>query len=132
MVLGSGRTWPHDFLFLTGFFSDDECSVAAMSMSSSASGDSGMADRRESSRSSEKESGVIISLGLRVEGIDEESAKSDEKLSPGAERKDSAGEASNLRRGDCWNAIVARLVFGLAVSGRTLSLMLMLMLLCSH
>lgn len=35
-----------------------------------------------------------------------ETAKSDEKLSPGADRKDSAGDASNLMSGDdCWNAM---------------------------
>lgn len=50
-------------------------------------------------------SGVIMSRGLSVEGV--ESAKRDVKLSPGAERKDSAGEASNLTRGDdCWNAML--------------------------
>jgi hypothetical protein len=37
-----------------------------------------------------------------------ETEKRDEKLSPGADRKDSAGEASNLMSGDdCWNAMFA-------------------------
>lgn len=115
MVLGSGSTWPHDFLFLTGFLSDDEADSEGVGvvLSSSASGDcSGMTDRRDSSFSSTKEGGVIISMGFIVvateDGVD--TAKRDVKLSPGADRKDSAGEASNLMSGDdCWNAMFDRL-----------------------
>lgn len=109
MVLGSGSTWPHDFLFLTGFFSDEEESSGAASsrsLSSSMSSCSGITDRR-SSFSSAYDCGVIISMGSMVvaeEGV--ETAKREEKLSPGADRKDSAGDASNLMSGDdCWNAM---------------------------
>lgn len=67
---------------------------------------SGITDRR-SSFSSAYDCGVIISIGSMVvaeDGVD--TAKREEKLSPGADRKDSAGDASNLMSGDdCWNAM---------------------------
>jgi hypothetical protein len=45
--------------------------------------------------------GVIISRGLMVLGaVGVEAANSDGYISPGVERKDSAGESSNVERGE--------------------------------
>lgn len=81
MVLGSGRTWPHDFRFFVGFFS--ELSGAGEHEASDAVSLSSLAN----------EGGVMM---LSNEFIVEDVAKREGYMSPGTDINDSAGEASNL------------------------------------
>ncbi len=98
-VLGSGRTWPHDFLFLEDFFSLAEPGVDGISgrLRSARSARSVRSD--PSAFSSPDDLGVIISSGFMVEEAGVE-AKSGGYMSLGVDRKDSAGEFSNGRFGD--------------------------------
>src|SRR3569833_1229664 len=97
-VLGSGRTWPHDFRFLAGRFSAPGAGVAAASSAAEAA----RAAAAEAFLSSEKDRGVMITSGFIVAteaaGLDD--PKSGGYISPGMDRKDSAGEFSNLTSGD--------------------------------
>lgn len=71
---------------------------------------SGTTERRDSSSSSSmKDCGDIISMGFIVEVAEGLAAENrDVKLSPGADRNDSAGEFSNFVIGEgCSNAMVA-------------------------
>lgn len=86
MVLGSGRTWPHDFRFLVGFLSVD-----------SAAGDVEASSAGESSRVSATDCGVMTSMGFMASSAD--GVKRGYRSSPGADMKDSAGEFSNLTWG---------------------------------
>lgn len=102
--MGSGRTWPHDFRFLVCFFSELVASAAgvAVAVASAEAESAAMPDRRSSSawsRSSFNDEGLIISEGSMVA-----LPKSDGYMSPGVDRKDSAGEFSNLSSGEPWVA----------------------------
>lgn len=76
LVLGSGRTWPHDFLFLV-FFSPDSGPPGVGGMST-------------------EESGVMMSC---EPSTDPQVSKREVYISSGQDMKDSAGEASNLTVG---------------------------------
>jgi hypothetical protein len=91
LVLGSGRTCPHDFLFLAGFFSGED--VSGRGTASPESADiSGLL-------SSANDWGDMISCGFMV-SVADGASKRGGYMSSGAERKDSAGDPSNLRSGD--------------------------------
>ena len=98
-VLGSGRTWPHDFRFLAVFFSGpgDGDGVDTPSSCLTLGSDEGI-------WSSVKDLGVIISIGFMVEvALGVVTSNSDVKLSPGIDIRDSAGECWNLSDGNvCW------------------------------
>lgn len=97
LVLGSGRTWPHDFLFLVGFLSVVEPGVEGVSSGFVARPGRAGGDNSPL-LSSVKDWGVMISSGFIVVAVDE--AKRDGYMSPGVERKDSVGEFSNLMSGE--------------------------------
>jgi hypothetical protein len=88
LVLGSGRTWPQDFLFFVGFLSPKGPGVPASCENSSMF------------PSSSYDWGVMMSRGFIVLSAGVEAAsKRDGYISLGVERKDSAGEWSNLAGG---------------------------------
>ena len=91
MVLGSGRTWPHDFLFLTGFFSDD--SGAGVEV---AEGVVGVTEAGAGVvKATSTEDGGVMTLSMWSNEV-ADASKRDGYISPGVDRKDSAGESSNL------------------------------------
>ena len=114
LVFGSGNTCPQDFLFLTGFFSGEPDSEVGAGV------DSKPARTETSGVTSRKDSGLIMSCGLSVDGVVTSVPNSDGYISPGVERRDSVGEFSNLRFGvGVWAAqdsiLAATTVGGLGV-----------------
>ena len=111
LVLGSGRTWPHDFRFFAGFFSVagvDAESTGVANRSPGVGGiDSGSTDtvvagveRATSCFDSEGNEGGVITADGFV-GAEEACAENKEGyISPGADKSDSAGDGSNLSPGE--------------------------------
>jgi len=95
--LGSGKTWPHDFLFLVGFLSPAAAGVAGVPTDSATGVRVESADTSNEAASAH-DLGVIISWGLSA---GDWVPKREGYISSGVERKDSAGECSNLRAGLC-------------------------------
>lgn len=95
MVLGSGRTWPHDFLFFVCFFSPAPGSGVDDAASRSP------AECEELSlwySSPLVDSGVMMSLGFMVDDRGE-LPKRLGYSPPGVDMNDSVGEGSNFRFG---------------------------------
>lgn len=116
MVLGSGRTWPHDFRFFTGFFSDagvDGAVVSVVSVEVGTFVGEAVGERAANAivsglDSAEKGGGVIMSMGFIVFVEDvPDVVNNDGYISPGVERKDSAGDASNFTTGEACSSQVA-------------------------
>lgn len=93
MVFGSGRTWPHDFLFLTGFFSVVSEVVGTVASGVAAGVEAGTAGVE--TRSVEAGGVMILSTGFIVGDV----SNRDGYISPGVDKKDSAGDVSNLTEG---------------------------------
>jgi len=102
-VLGSGRTWPHDLRFLTGFFSGSGVLVVEAGGGVKVVWVSAVRPAsivRSGCLASEAGWGDIISTGLTVVVGAGLVPKREGYISSGVERRDSAGEPSNLMFGD--------------------------------
>lgn len=95
LVLGSGRTWPHDFLFFVGFFSPAPGS-GVDDVASRLPADCEALSLWQSSPC--VDSGVIMSRGFMVDGRGE-LPKRLGYSPPGVDMNDSVGECSNLTLG---------------------------------
>lgn len=126
-VLGSGRTWPHDFRFLVGFLSGlvvdpgvmgsaEEFAGVEIDVSDAASPDA-VAPGVEGTTScfESDKAGVIASMGSIVFGAEVEVENNGGYISPGAESSDSAGEVSNLTAGEAWSSHSAMLTANLCI-----------------
>lgn len=103
LVLGSGRTWPHDFLFLTGFFSGSGVPAVVGAAEGVVREVWARTVRlvsilRSGCSSSVNDFGDIMSRGLTVvAGLE---PNKEGYISSGVESRDSAGESSYLMLGD--------------------------------
>lgn len=79
--MGSGRTWPHDFRFLVGFFSEF-----------SGAGEEAASDGVPLSSLVYDGGVMMLSMEFNAEVV----SKREGYMSPGTDINDSAGEASNL------------------------------------
>lgn len=124
-VLGSGRTWPHDFRFLVGFLSGlvvdsgvtgsaEESAGVEADVTDAASPDAVApgVERITSCFESDKV-GVIASMGSIVFGAEVEVENNGGYISPGAESSDSVGEVSNLTAGEVCSSHIAMLTANL-------------------
>ena len=120
-VLGSGRTWPHDFRFLAGFFSvlgadpgviSAGVEIDAADPASAVASPAGV-EGTTSCLGSEKEEGVMASMGSIVFGGVAVAENNEGYISPGVESSDSAGDVSNLMFGEACSFHVAILTANL-------------------
>ncbi len=102
--MGSGSTWPHDFRFLDGFLSvvgvvgveGVSAGVVATAPASPERTDASALSSAAKDRGVMISSGFIVAEAVAAAGV----PKREGYMSPGMERKDSAGDASNLTSGE--------------------------------